>query len=232
MKKTIFTLAIGDYPKEITDLTFPWITRYARKIGADFRVISDRKFPKWGITYEKHQIHKLGAKNDWNLFVDADALIHPDLMDLTAICPRDTVLFTGKDMSAMRFKPDEFFLRDGRYIGACSWFVLSSDWTHDLWQPLDDLAPEEAYARIFPTQMERMSVGITAPKLIEDYSLSRNIARFGLKHATIEGAGGLKEKFGRQTDAYYWHQYTIGIDEKILQLGNVLKAWGMEGGPK
>jgi hypothetical protein len=228
MRKTLYTLAIGDYPKEVTDLTFPWLKRYAYKCGADFQVITERKFPKWGITYEKHQIFKLGAKNDWNIFVDADALIHPDLFDITAICSRNHVCFTGQDMSAMRFKPDKYFQRDGRYIGACSWFVVSSDLTHDLWKPLDDLDPEEAYQQIFPTRMEQISVGITPAKLIEDYSLSRNIARYGLKHTTIEGPGGLKEKFGRQNDAYYWHQYTIGIDEKVLQMNQVIKAWGLE----
>jgi hypothetical protein len=46
-----------------------------------------------------------------------------------------------------------------------------------------------------------------------------------LKHITIEGF--LKQKFGRPYDAYYWHQYTITIDEKIVQCLNVMKAWGM-----
>lgn len=226
-KKVVYTLAIDDgtntYPHEVTDITLPFIKHYARKIGAVFYPITQRRFPDWPITYEKHQIWELGSRVDWNIFIDADALISPDLFDVTAVCPKDHVMFTGKDMSAMRFRPDRYALRDGRFIGACTWFVVSSDWTHDLWMPLD-IKPEAAYAQIFPTAYERKSVGIKPPKLIEDYSLSRNIARFGLKHLTIEDE--VKKQYGRGMDVYYYHQYTIGIDQKVLQMQQVLQQMG------
>lgn len=69
------------------------------------------------------------------------------------------------------------------------------------------------------------SKSITADKLIEDYICSQNVARFGLKHQTIEGH--LKQKFGRMYDSYYWHQYTMTLDEKILQCLSVMSQWKM-----
>ncbi|HWB97853.1 MAG TPA: hypothetical protein VG672_14160 [Bryobacteraceae bacterium] len=45
IKKTVYTLNIGDYAPEICALTYPLMEAYARKIGADFHVIRERKFP-------------------------------------------------------------------------------------------------------------------------------------------------------------------------------------------
>ncbi len=228
MKKVVYTLALKGYPHELTDLTFPWIRHYAEKIGADFRVIEERKFPDWPVTAEKCQIFELGQDNDWSVFIDADALINPELFDVTSIMPKDTVIFTGQDMANMRFRASKYDLRDQRYLGACTWFVVCSDWTIDLWRPLD-MTPEEAIANIFPTNAERNcligdgSKGIGPEKLIEDYICSQNIARFGLKHITIEGH--LKQRWGRVYDSYYWHQYTMQLDEKIATCLGVMNQW-------
>ena len=229
-KKVIYTLALEGYPHELTDLTFPWQKHYADKIGADFEVITKRKFPDWPPTAEKLQLWELGQENDWTIFIDADALINPELFDVTALVPKDTVLFTGQDMAAMRFRPNRYTLRDARYIGACTWFVVCSDLTIDLWRPLD-VSFDETVKEIFPTNGEvncRIgdgTHGIGSDKLIEDYICSNNIARFGLKHATIEGF--LKPKFGRMYDSYYWHQYTITLDEKVIQCLSVMNSWGL-----
>jgi len=231
MKKEVYTLALEGYPTELTDLTLPWIEFYAKKIGAGFTVIKERKFPDWPPTAEKMQLWELGQDNDWTVFIDADALINPELFDITAVVPKDTVLFTGQDMAAMRFRPNKYMLRDGRYLGACTWFVVCSDWTIDLWRPLE-MAFSEVVKDIFPTNQERACLigdglsGIGPEKLIEDYICSSNIARFGLKHTTIEGAG-LKAKFGRMYDSYYWHQYTMRIDNKIVECLKMMATWSM-----
>jgi hypothetical protein len=82
VKKTVFTLNTDpDRYREITALTFPLIKAYCNKIDADFYVISERKFPEWkSVTYEKCQIYQLAKdmENDWNIFIDADAVVHPD----------------------------------------------------------------------------------------------------------------------------------------------------------
>lgn len=233
-KKVVFSLAIKGYPPQMSDLTLPWIKHYAKKIGAEFMLIEERKHPEWPITAEKLQIWELGKGNDWNVFVDIDALINPELFDVTALCPRDHVMFTGQDMSAMREAPTPYRLRDGRYIGACTWFVVSSDWTHDLWFPPwlwpDHNTPQEWISEIFPTNAERMcrigkgDNGITPEKLIEDHILGENIARFGLKHTTIEGH--VKPTFGRR-DSFYHHMYTQIVDQKIMNTIGVMLNWGL-----
>ena len=43
---------------------YPYIKKYAQKIGADFYVIKERKFPDWYITYEKLQIYEIEKEKD------------------------------------------------------------------------------------------------------------------------------------------------------------------------
>lgn len=43
MKKVLVTLDI-DYPKEITDITFPYMEKYAKNIGAEFLILKERKY--------------------------------------------------------------------------------------------------------------------------------------------------------------------------------------------
>jgi hypothetical protein len=226
IKKTIFTLNVNGYAKEITDLTFPLINHYAKKIGADFYVIKDRKFPDWPITYEKLQIYQLAQemKNDWNLYIDADTIIHPDFMDITNHIPKDTVAHNGCDTADNRWRYDRFFHRDGRHIGSCNWFAVASDWCIELWKPLEDLTVEEAVANIFPTVNEQNTV-ITSEHLIDDYTLSRNIAKHGLKFTTFRQ---ILKDLGYDNPGFLWHQYTIPIDEKVARMNEILKAWGLK----
>jgi hypothetical protein len=222
MKKTLFTLAVDGFTADITDLTFPLMRRYAEKIGADFHVISDRKFPDMPPVYEKLQIRELGPAmgNDWNLFLDADALVHPDMFDVTEQIKKDTVFHHGTDPRPLRFRSDRFFQRDGRNIGSCNWCTIASDWCIDLWEPLADLTLEQAVANIFPTQHELQTV-ITPAHLIDDYTLSRNIAKNGFKVATLDS---VMKQIGVQGN-FFWHKYTIGREQKVAELKAQLKAW-------
>lgn len=224
-KKTIFLVNIDNYAPEITKLTYPLIERYANKIGAGVHVIDKRKFPGFPPVYEKLQIFELGKKmgNDWNIYIDSDAIVHPDLFDITNFISKDTVLHNGVDMAGNRWFYDNYFLRDGRHIGSCNWFTVASDWCLDLWRPLDDLTMEEAIGNIFPLQGELNTV-ITPDHLIDDYTLSRNIARFGLKAKTLIG---ILKDLGRETDNYLWHQYQIANEQKIIAMRKVLKEWGL-----
>lgn len=87
-------------------MTYPWIEFYANKIGAEIFVISDRKFPGFPPVYEKLQIYKLSKKmkNDWNIYIDSDTLIHPETIDFTNYIKKDTVLHHGHDMANVRWK--------------------------------------------------------------------------------------------------------------------------------
>lgn len=220
LKKTIFTLNVDGYAPEITEFTYPLIKRYADKIGADFYIIKERKFPKFPPVYEKMQIYDLGRqmKNDWNIYIDSDALVHPDMFDVTEFISKDTVCHNGNDMANIRWRYDDYFRRDGRHIGSCNWLTIASDWCLDLWHPLD-IPYEEALKNIFPIQNELNTV-ITREHLIDDYMLSRNIARFGLKFKRVDKI--IEERGGGN---YFWHQYTINIKEKVELMKNILATW-------
>lgn len=212
MKKTVYTLNIDDFAPEITDITYPLIRHYAHKIGADFHMITERKFPDWPVTYEKLQIFELGRmhKNDWNIYIDSDALVHPETIDWTAYLTKDTVAHNGVDFANFRWRYDNYFRRDGRNIGSCNWFTIASDWCLDLWHPLD-IPLNEALDNIYPTVNEINTV-ITTDHLIDDYALSRNIAKYGLKFTTFRD---ILVNLKIEESNFFWHLYTITLDQKI-----------------
>lgn len=221
MKKILVTLNIGNYQPAIRALTYPLMKRFADKIHADFIEITERKFPDWPTVYEKLQCREiLEAKGaDWCLFFDADALINPEMFDPTLDLNLDTVLFNGKDMSRIRFYPDKYFQRDGRFIGACNWFCVSSRLTAcDLYRPLDDLTLEEAIKNISITNQEHVSGMFKDNHLIDDYTLSRNLSQFSLKHDTLIdvcGRMGMRNQFGGGVNPYLWHKYSCTEEQKI-----------------
>ncbi len=222
MKRTVYTLCVDNYAPQITSLTFPLLKRFAKKIGANFHVITVRKYPSWPPVYEKVQIYDLGREhgNDWNIYIDADTLVHPDMFDPTTQLNKDTVAFNGKDFSPIRWRHCPYFWRDGRNIGACNWFTMASDWCLDLWHPLD-ISLEEALQYIHATANELTTV-VRNDHLIDDYTLSRNIARYGLKHTTIRD---MLERRGITKDPFLWHLYTIPVQQKVVEMKKVLQVW-------
>lgn len=228
MKKVLYTLNIDNYAPEITAMTYPLIQKYAKRIGASLEVISERKFPEFPPVYEKLQIYELGKNNDWNIYVDGDALIHPDLFDVTEHLRKDTVLHNGNDLANQRWKYDRFFYRDGRHIGSCNWFTVGSDWCIDLWKPLDDLTLQEAVSNITLTLSEQRSSVMSSDHLIDDYTLSRNIAKYGLNFETFIH---MKERLGDRGE-YLWHMYAIPEAEKIRMMREVLLKWGVLSKPR
>lgn len=222
-KKTLYTLNVNGYSREITSLTYPLIHRWAHKIGADVVEITERRFPGWPVVYEKLQIHRLARERggDWHIYVDSDALIHPETLDWTAFLPMDTVAHNGVDMANIRWRYDDYFLRDGRNIGSCNWMTIASSWCLDLWHPLEDMTLEEALDNIYPTVNEQNTV-ISRDHLLDDYVLSRNIARYGLKVKTLID---IQKALGFENPEFFWHAYTISIAEKVKQMEVVLARW-------
>lgn len=211
IKKTIFTLNIGNYAPEVTTYTYPLIRYYADKIGADFHIITERKYPDWPLTYEKMQIYDLGREmgNDWNMYIDSDALINPESLDWTMIMGKDTVLHHARDFANIRWRYNEYFLRDGRNWGVGNWFMLASDWCLDIWRPLD-IPFEEAIKNIFPTIDERNNC-VTNHHLIDDYTTSYNLARFGIKAKIMKDVTeGLQFEGG-----FFYHLYNVTELEKL-----------------
>lgn len=230
MKKTIYTLNVDNYAPEITPLTYPLIKHYAHKIGADLFVINTRTHPDRPPVFEKMQIFDLARerKDEWSIYIDSDALVHPDMFDVTEFIRKDTVCHHGNDMANNRWRYNEYFRRDGRHIGSCNWFTVASDWCRDLWHP-PDITFEQAVENIFPIQAEINSV-VTRDHLIDDYLLSRNIARFGLKFTTVIQ---LMRDMG-DIGTYFWHLYTQTIEQKINgydktgEDGNIVHEPGMK----
>lgn len=228
-KKTLYTLNIGNYAPELRELTYPLMKDWARKIGADFQEITERKFPEWPVTYEKLQIYELAKVNggEWNYFVDADAVISPEFFDPTEHMQRDTMCHNGRDMAGIRWSYDQYFRRDGRNWGSCNWFTVASDWCLDIWRPLDDLTPEQAFANINITIGEHNSGHCKTEHLIDDYTLSRNIARFGIKATTVTDICaniGFRMPDGRGHNPFLWHKYTISNKQKFIEMLGVLAA--------
>ena len=224
-KKTVFTLNINGYAKEITDLTYPLIHHYADKIGAEFKVIETRRWPDAPVTYEKFQIYYLAQEmgNDWNIYIDSDTIVHPNLPDVTTMLSKDTVLHHGSDFAPVRWRYDRYFYRDGRHIGSCNWFAVASDWCIDLWHPLDDLTYDEAIANISPIVLETKN-GTFAEHLIDDYTCSRNIARFGLKFTTLID---LFQKEMKGQPGYLWHIYNVPFEEKLAKIKKAIEDIGV-----
>lgn len=224
MRKTIYTVAVDNYAPEITALTFPLMRTFAHKIGADFHVIENRKFPDWPATMEKLQIAELGKENkdDWSIFFDADALVHPETFDFTEHLSKDTVLHHALDRSTVRYTPDIYYRRDGRFQSPGNWFTVGSDWCRDdLWAfPADD--PRAIIKHIHPTVAEHNG-GVDRAHLIDDFIIGRNVARFGLKRTTFVE---LCEKLDVQP-IYFFHLYAIPREVKLVRLKEKLAQWGL-----
>lgn len=223
-KKTIFVLEVENYSKEIVRLTRPILELYAQKIGATIYPITTRKFPDFPPVYEKLQIFELGQElnNDWNIYIDSDAIVHPETMDVTTFLKPDTIMHHGTDFAQYRWSYDQYFLRDGRHIGSCNWFTVASSLCIDLWRPLDDLTMEQAVKNIHPIVQE-LDAGIEPSHLIDDYTLSRNIAKYGLK--ALNFLDLLKEL--NNTGNFFFHEYMVSEDKKVHDIKQCLRNWNL-----
>ncbi len=218
MKKAVITLNIGGtYEPNITDMTYPFMRYWADKIRADFVEITERRFPDWPPAYEKLQVADLGKGYDWTIFLDADTLWYPDNPDWTDLVRKDTVIHYGWDFSSLRFLADPYFLRDGRHVGTPGWCTMASDWVRDdLYTPLN-MPPEVAASRISPIVAEAQR-RITAEHLLDDYTLSRNIARFGLRVETVQNLSQTN-KLGGQ---WAFHNFFLDAEDKVLAMRALL----------
>lgn len=173
MKKTVWVLNINDYRPDICLHTIPTIENFAKKIGADFKIITDRKFPNFPITMEKMQIYELGKDNDLNILIDADVLISPKLDDISLNVSKTPGLVSVMQVFEIpRYFPYNYIFdrlpvsqtADGRStkVGPSANFVITSKWSHFLWNP-DVEIPE-----------------LQDPFRIDEYIMSVNLAKYGL----------------------------------------------------
>ena len=213
MKKALVTLDIN-YNKDITNLTYPYMRKYAEKIGADFVIMNERKFPHLSPNMEKFQLYEISANYDWTIFIDADALIHPNCPDVTEIYKKDCVIFNRYDYYPFRFKHNNYVRRDGRNIAATTWICIFSDLTRHAWKPHEN--PEQFLDQINPMDLEK-NFGYEPKHILDDYLVSRNISKYGLK---VETFHQLIPQDGMNN---YWfnHQFCVTEEDKI----NLLSMW-------
>jgi hypothetical protein len=198
LRKAVWTLATDNYFPELCDISLPNHAAFAEKIGAEFHVISERAFPEWYATYEKVQIFERGKGYDWNIHIDADLLVSPDMPDPTLNNQGQVGWYSIYD-AALYFKADRFFSRDGRRTGICSAFLAVPYLCHDIWEP-------------FSCGYEEALKGINKPHGIDDYCFSRNFAKYGLRgdwvcsseHVHHVGLGGNTKDFVALERAKDW----------------------------
>lgn len=226
MKKLVVTMCLNNWEPEITKLTFPLMKHYAKKIGADFWHIDQRKYPNCPIGYERFQIYDVHDNYDWVLQIDADACIHPDMPDMTALVNKDTIFISKPDHSAKRFISDKYFYRDGRFTSVPGFFTVTSDWCKDFWQLPNDLTPEEAISKVTPCEHEwgRWDKKVVdGSHLIVDYIWSRNVARYGLKYKTFQEVF-VPPLLGPIED-YIMHNSVLPIHHKRIHVRNTIEKY-------
>jgi hypothetical protein len=222
LKKTIFTLNIDGYGSDIAKLTYPYMKLYADKIGAEFVEINTRKFPEYPVIYEKFQIYELTEDLDWGLFFDCDVLINPKLFDITEIIPEDTVSSLGVNPLDGHYELDNYFLRDGRRMSVGSCMMFASNLCREMWEPITDLTLEEILSRFHPWHNEEL-IGYTPDYLVDDYLISRNIAKYGLKYKALkiifmeQGLNGVD---------FLYHEFGLPKEQKIKEIKEHITSWG------
>lgn len=208
MKKLIHVVYINDYFPELWSLCFPTIQSYAYRIGAEINVITKRKFPEWHINYEKMQVYQDGKYADANFLIDCDVLIHPQFPDFSnGITLPHHIAFNDNYHASSKFhvKDNIYFQRDGRDVGIASNAVISFKSTHDVWEPLS-ITPEEG------RRITHVREGD-----IDEYTLSHNMARYGLKYTGITW-----EEWQRY---YFVHLGCGDRDLALSQARSILSEW-------
>lgn len=226
MKKALVTLRIGDFLPLCWQFTKPYMELWAKKIGAEFIVLDQRQLTKEGdgkpLNYEKFQLRDIAPRYDWTFFLDCDAFVHPDTPDWTEMVnDKSIVLFNGIDNRLNRFKASPYSRRSGSRVGACTWNVICSDWTADLWTPPENY--EQACENITLQWCEAKTGLCPRNHLIDDYQLSENIARFGLK---VKLLNDICKEMGH-AQFYYQHIYNVPDYEKLQMLRNQLNSMGV-----
>jgi hypothetical protein len=88
MRRTlVLTLTFGEKYENIASLTHPTLKSYSDKIGADFKVIRERKLSTEHIHFEKFQIYDLLLQYERIIFIDSDIIVRDDAPNLFDIVP-------------------------------------------------------------------------------------------------------------------------------------------------
>lgn len=207
-KKCIHVVALNNWEPELCAITLPNLREYAKRIGADFNLITKAKFNGFPPNYERFQIWEAGLNYFWNLNIDADTLIHPEAEDPTERLQTNEVASLWGIAADFYFKDNIYFKRDGRNQGISDNFTVSSWVTHDFWKPLD-MSYEEMGKHCLKEKRQ-----------VSEFNLSVNLARFGLKHT-----GALVDHSKHYSLMFTSSKMTP--KEAVEKLSSKLKEWGL-----
>lgn len=225
MKKNVVTLNLN-YNPDIVKLTRPLIQRWAKKIDAEYIEITKRAFhDSWPLIVEKFQIADIARDThaDWSIYIDLDTAVKPEFFDFTAHLNKDTVSCFKTELATLKYRMDDVFLRDGRFLGIGGFFTACSDWCLDFWELPDEVEPEKLMEQIVPTA-EEGKAWIEQRHLVEEYILSRNLAKYGLKFKSVLQ---LQKELGIPNTNYVMHWYYETDDRKVEKLRELVAAWGV-----
>ena len=187
-RKIIHIVNINNFFPQLFALTYPTIRAYAEKYGYMINMITERKFPDYPLHYEKFQVYEDGKEAQVNILCDADMLIHPEFPDVVTRLRRDSIAFNDNYNISYKYHVERipYFMRDGRDVGIATNFVVTSDWTHDAWEPIplsakdiEDLAKKEI------TESGDGSEGRGWGHYADEFAISFNMAKYGLKYTGV-----------------------------------------------
>jgi hypothetical protein len=206
--KCIHVVTTHEAP-EVVQLTRPLFERYAERIGAELKFISERKFPSFPPNYERMQVFETGRTFAWNLVVDAGVLIGPLVHDFTKLVDQRRVGLCLKTHAPSLFNvsDNKYFIRDGRDLGVVEAVVVTSTLTHDLWQPLPGTAEEWLPC-----------IRDGSPRLLAEFALSLNAAKYRFD---------VLSPFAAPVQLYRVEAGSRPVAELIGEAQGVLQKWGV-----
>lgn len=212
--KCVHVVAFPDYRPKMCEVTLPNLRAYARRIGADFNLINKSRFAGFPPNFERLQVWWDGAGYDFNLNIDADTLLHAEAEDPTEWFPLDHFgSLWGMDAEYYFNIQDKYFIRDGRNQAISDNFTVSTLLSHDVWEP-----PTLDWN--FDLMRSRC---LRDPRQVSEYWLSRNLAKYGIKHT-----GAMKDHskvFGLMATT---HKGQLSDEDCADIMRKQLASWGME----
>jgi lipopolysaccharide biosynthesis glycosyltransferase len=238
-KKAVVTLTMGVEYEAIAKITHPTLKAYAKKIGADFHVISEKKLKhNVPVGYEKLQLADYLKDYHRIIFIDSDIIIRPDTPDLFKITPEGWFgAFNEGEWMPERVKALE---------GCCKELGISAPYFKDQYYNTGVIVFEQRHADVFveppkyidhfyeqsylnimfarnlckmknlPSSLNRMSF-VDALKLSKDHYLESYIVHYAGQLKQLQLSGLYKQI---QQDLDSWKQ----LKSKNYHIPKVIKV--------
>lgn len=200
--KCIHIVMIDNLYSDIYKYTSSSIENFAKKIKADINLITKPKFLDFPPNYERMQIWEDGKDYQWNINIGADTIIHPEAEDPTLrIDPLNSIGTLYSNNASHHFNINAYFIRHRICEVPFGSLLISSWFTHDIWEPLQMSSKEMA------------SFCTGDKKMVSEFNLAVNLCKYDYK---------LDKAF---IDPFKTH--TMGLGNIAIQkIKNKLKEWG------